>query len=103
MDSFNYMVTIVLMMLAMQFGEGWMSFAILFISIISTKDLQSIILLIISGVVLYLSKSMGLFDYWPIILVGLIGLSFVLGTGKSGGQPEYYNPDPFGGLMGGGV
>ncbi len=105
MDAFNYMVTIVLMMLVMQFNMAWMAFGILFISIITSKDLMTVIVLLVTGGIIYYAQAIGLLNaYWPIILLVSIGLFYLFRLDKgSGGQPEMYNPDPFGGLMGGGV
>lgn len=103
MDSFNYLVTVILMMIGMQFGESWIAFAILLISILSSKDLPTILLLVFTGGILYYLKIANLYDYWLIVLIVLVGISFLFGTKQGGGQPDYYAPDPFGGLMGGGM
>lgn len=102
MDAFNYIITIVLMMLVLQFNLGLFAFGIMFISIITSKDLKSVIVILISGGIIYYAKAMGLLDaYWVAILIATIALFYLFKLDKGSGA-EMYNPDPFGGLMGGG-
>lgn len=104
MDTFTFMIALVLMMLAIQFNEQWLAFAIVAITILSMRSLMATILLIVAMGVIYVMKG-SLEPYWPFIFFGLVILALVLGMreggGGGGGQPEYYSPDMYSGLMGG--
>lgn len=100
MDTFTFMISLVLMMLAIQFNENWLVFAIIALTILTTRSITMTILLLIVGAVLYFTQGM-LEPYWPIVFFGLIILAVLLGMGGQQ-QPEYYSPDMYSGLMGGG-
>ena len=100
MDTFTFMISLVLMMLAIQFNENWLVFAIIALTILTSRSITMAILLLIVGAVLYFTQGM-LESYWPIVFFGLIILAVLLGLGRQQ-QPEYYNPDMYSGLMGGG-
>jgi len=91
-----------LMMLAVQFAELWLAFAIIALVVLTTRSIPTTIILSIAMVVLYVFKG-SLEPYWPFVFFGLIIVGLLLGIGKGGGQqPEYYSPDMYSGLMGGG-
>ena len=101
MDTFNFMVALLLMMIAVQFNQNWLAFAILGIMVFTTRSISATVVLGIAMVVLYMFKD-SLQEYWAYIFFGLIILALILGAGAKGGQPEYYSPDAYSGLMGGG-
>ncbi len=96
MDTFTFMIAIIFMMMAVQFNQYWLIFAIVALMILSMRDLTATILLIIATVILLFGREY-LADYWPFVLFGLIILSLIIG----GKQPEAQQPDMFGGDMGG--
>ncbi len=96
MDTFTFMIAIIFMMMAVQFNQFWLIFAIVALMILSMRDLTATILLIIATVILLFGKAY-LADYWPFVLFGLIILSLIIG----GKQQEAQQPDMFGGDMGG--
>ena len=104
MDLFNLMITLILMMLALQFGENWLAVAIVAITILTMRDFKATVVLIIATGVLYFAKG-SLDPYWPIVFFGLVILALLMGAGGGGQaeqQAEYYSPDMYSGLMGGG-
>ena len=103
MDTFTFLISLLLMIFAVQYGENWLVFAIIAVMILSTRSVGTILLMVISaGVLLYLkSASIPIVQHWPVVVFGLIILALVLGMGEKPSQPEYYSPDPYAGLMGG--
>ena len=92
MDTFTFMIAIVLMMLAIQFQQNWLVIGIAAVLIITTKSLPVTMLLILAGGILYFfSASMQ--QYWPLILFGLVILSILFGVGKSKGAQGMYPQD----------
>ncbi len=103
MDTFTFLIALMLMMLAFQFGENWLVFAIIAIMILSMRSLSTTVLLLVSAAVLYFFTKMGdLNAYWPVIVFGLIIVALVLGLKEKEQQPEFYAPDMgYGDMMGG--
>ena len=98
------MVALLLMMLAIQFGENWLAFAVVGVTILTMRSVKATILLSITLAVLYIMRG-SLEPYWPVIFFGLVIVALIFGAKSGGGgqeQPEYYSPDMYGGLMGGG-
>ena len=98
MDTFTFMIAVIFMMMAVQFNQYWLIFAIVALMILSMRDLTATILLIIATVILLFGKEL-LADYWPFVLFGLIILSLIIG----GKQQESQQPDMFGGGDMGGI
>ena len=92
MDTFTFMIAIIFMMMAVQFNQYWLIFAIVALMILSMRDLTTTVLLIIATVILLFGKEY-LSDYWPFVLFGLIILSLIIG----GKQKAEQQPDMFGG------
>ncbi len=91
------MVAILLMMLAVQFNQNWLVFAIVAIMILTMRSLSTTLFLIIATIVMFVSKEY-LKEYWPFVLFGLIILALLIGIGKKdGGQPEAMPMDLYGG------
>ena len=103
MDTFTFLIALMLMMLAFQFGENWLVFAIIAIMILSMRSLSTTVLLLVSAAVLYFFTRTGdLNAYWPVIVFGLIIVALVLGLKEKEQQPEFYAPDMgYGDMMGG--
>ncbi|AJF60246.1 MAG: hypothetical protein J4224_00950 [Candidatus Diapherotrites archaeon] len=104
MDTFNFLVSILLIIIAIQYQQNWIVFAILIISILSTRSLSTAITLIISTIVVYAVLGSGdISSLFPVVVFGLIIFALVLGLAEKPKQPEYYPPDPgYGEMLGGG-
>jgi len=99
MDTFTFMIAVLLMMVAVQFNQNWMIFAIVALMILTMRSLTTTILLIAAMFVLLVGKNY-IMDYWPFVLFGLIILSLVLSGQQKQEAPGYQ--DMFaGGEMGG--
>lgn len=102
MDTFNFLVSILIMMIAVQSGETWIVLAVLTISVITSKELSTVIAFILSTIVLYIVVGTGNQDLWPLAIFVIIIIALVLGS-KPAKQEEYAGgTDMFGGGMGGG-
>ena len=101
MDTFTFMIEVIIIMLALQFDQTWLFFGATAVIILSQRSISSIALVIVTAAVLYFLRN-SLLEYSIFILFGLIILALVLGFGKKGAEPEMYAPDMYGGLMGGG-
>ena len=107
MDTFNFLITSMLMMLAIQLQEPFIALGILVINILTSKDLGTIIAFIaVAGVMLLISSSWN-DSWWLVAIFGVIVIAVVTGS-KSQPQSDAglgggYG-DMFGGLggMGGG-
>ncbi len=104
MDSFTFMIALVLMMLAVQFNENWLAFAVVAVTILTMRSVSATIILVVAMAALYMFRS-SLEPYWPFVFFGLVIFALIFGVKQGGGgeqQPEYYSPDMYSGLMGGG-
>jgi len=97
METFTFMIAILIMMMAVQFDQQWLIFAVVALMILSTRELTTTILLIIATVVLLFGKAY-LATYWPFILFGLIIVSLIIG-GKQKQEPA---GGGYGDMFGGG-
>ncbi|HLD58561.1 MAG TPA: hypothetical protein VI977_02885 [archaeon] len=81
MDTFTFMIAVVLMMLAIQFQQNWMVLAIVTVLVLTTRSVKATIVLGIAAFVLYFAAD-SLKEIWPLVLFGLVILSIILGVGK---------------------
>ena len=100
MDTFTFMISVLLMMIAVQFNQNWLIFAIVALTILTMRDMTTTILLAVATFVLLYAKDY-LLEYWPFVLFGLIILSVILGGKQKEEQAGY--PDMFGGGEMGGM
>jgi len=102
MDTFNFLVSVLLMMIAIQSGETWIVLAVLTISVITAKELSTVVAFILSTIVLYFVVGTGNEDLWPLAIFVIIIIALVLGS-KPAKQEEYAGGgmDMFGGAGGG--
>ncbi len=81
MDTFTFLLTILFMFMAIQFGQTWIVLGILVISIISSKEFSTILALVISTVVLYfLVYSGNMENLWVPVMFGLVIIAILLGN-----------------------
>ncbi|MDO8537980.1 MAG: hypothetical protein Q7S21_03795 [archaeon] len=99
-DTFSLVVTLLMLMLAVQYGEGWLVFGIAAIMIIALRSLSATLMIIAGTVLLYVFKGSGLNDLWPIIVIALIIIALISGLGKKE-EPAYGGGD-LSSLLGGG-
>lgn len=81
MDTFTFMIALVMMMLAIQFDQNWLALGIAAVLALTTRDIKVILLLAISAIVIYLVAD-NLKELWPFVVFGLIILSIIFGVGK---------------------
>ncbi len=99
MDIFTLIVAILFIMLAIQYGQHWLAFAIVAVMIIAMRSIGTTVLLIIALIALYFVKVSEITIFWPIIIFGIIILALAIGSKGKGQQPEYYAPEGYGGLL----
>ena len=96
MDTFNFLVSILLMMMAIQSNETWIVLAVLVISVITSKDMSTVLAFVIATVVLYIVVGSGqVDDLWPLAIFGLVVIAILL-SGSNSAPPA----DPYAGLGG---
>jgi cell division protein FtsW (lipid II flippase) len=98
MDLSNYVISVALIAITMQFGEAWLGIGATLILIIASKDLKASILMIITLGVMYFINGIGMKEYWLFAIIGLVALGYLLGLGT-----EEKEADPYAGLLGGGM
>ena len=103
MDYFNLLVSMILIFLAMQYGQNWIIFAIMIISVLTIKSFRAIAVLVIGTLALYLLFDNGdLNSSFPLIVLGIAVVGLILGLGKGGGsEPQAGLPGGYGDLLGG--
>ena len=105
MDIFNLIITLMLIFLAMQYGQVWMVFVILVISVVTMKELMGTLFVLGGAAIIYLLYNGIEFDsLFLVVIFGLVILALLLGIGKKP-QQEAYMPPGYGGgygdMMGG--
>ncbi len=108
MDYFNFLLSMVLIFLSFQYGQNWIIFAILILSVLTIKSFKAVLALILGTLALYLLIDNGNFgSSFPLIVIGIAIVALVLGVGKGGEEPpaggmgQSY-ADLLGGMGGGG-
>ena len=100
MDTFTFLIALILIMIAMQYNQTWVIFGVVGVLILSMRSLTTVVMLIITVLVLFAIKGPNIVAYWPFIVFGLLILALDMGLGKKPEQPEYYAPDLMSGLGG---
>ncbi|PIN85036.1 MAG: hypothetical protein COV47_04325 [Candidatus Diapherotrites archaeon CG11_big_fil_rev_8_21_14_0_20_37_9] len=97
MDTFNFIVSVLIMLMALQMQQLWIVFAVLVISILTSKDMSTVIAFIISAIVLFFVVGSGeVNELWPVAIVGLIVVAILLGS-----KPEEQQQGGYGDMLGG--
>jgi len=96
MDLVNYLISMVILGIAIQFGELWIVLGAATILILASKDIKASFLYIITVGVLYFINSLEMNEYWLFAILGLIVLGYLLGLGNDAAPA-----DPYAGLLGG--
>ena len=97
MDLSNYVISIALIAIVIQFGEVWMGVGATLILIIASKDLKASVLMMLALGAMYFINGIGMTEYWLIAAAALITLGYLFGLGND----EQPAQDPYAGLMGG--
>ena len=101
MDTFNFLIAMLMAVLAVQSHQNWIVFGIIVIIILSSRSVTTFLATVIGIGVIYFFSSGGDFNaYLPFIVLAIVILALLIGIGKKDQQPEYYAPD-YGGMMGG--
>lgn len=98
MDTLTLMISIVLMMLFMQYGQFWLVFGVLMITILTSRSFSTTFVILTAVVAVYLTKDL-LKDLWLIVTIGLITLALILSIRKPE-RPEYAPEMGLGGMFG---
>lgn len=106
MDILTLIVSIVLMMIAFQFGQNWIVLGIVALVIFTSRSLSISLLTVIAAFALYIVNNSNIDIFWPAVLLILVIIALVLGLRPKEESPDYYAPGLEGGglegLMGGG-
>jgi len=97
MDLMNYVISIALIAITIQFGEVWMGIGVTLIMIVASKDIKASILMMLALGSMYIINGSGMGDYWLYAAAGLIALGYIMGLGSEPAQAA----DPYAGLLGG--
>ena len=95
----NYLISVIFIAVAIQFGELWMGLGATMILIIASRDIKASFLLIVSFGVFYYINGIGIKEYWLFAVLGLVALGYLIGLE---GKNEAAGADPYAGLLGGG-
>ena len=90
------------MMIALQMNQEWIAFAVLVISVLTSKELLTSVTFIIATVVLYFVVGTGNSEStWAIAIFGLIVVAILLGAKEQPAQSDMGGyGDMFGGMGG---
>jgi len=92
------MISIVLMMLFMQYGELWLVFGVLMLTILTSRSFSTTFVIILAVALIYFTKDL-LKDLWPIVTIGLVTLALILNL-MNREKPEYAPEMGLGGMFG---
>ncbi|HIH10418.1 MAG TPA: hypothetical protein HA254_07180 [Candidatus Diapherotrites archaeon] len=103
MDTFNFIISALLMFMAVQLGpEGyWIALGIVAISILTSKDLSTVIMFGGASIAMFLLVGSHDDSLWLIALFGLIILSVVFGSKPATPQQPDMGMGGYGDMFGG--
>jgi putative Ca2+/H+ antiporter (TMEM165/GDT1 family) len=102
MDTFNFLVAMLLILLAMQYSQNWIVLGIIAVIFLSTRSMATTFATIIGTAMIWFFSGSGgnLNSFLPFIVLGFIIIALVMGVGGKERAPEYYTPQG-GGMFGG--
>ncbi|MFH1696738.1 MAG: hypothetical protein ABH854_02410 [Candidatus Diapherotrites archaeon] len=101
METFNFLIAILMMMIALQYQQNWIVIAVVALMAFTEKSVKTALVLIIAAIVMYYVMGPdGISSMWPVAVFGLIALSLIAGIGAKE-KPEMYGGGGYGGLLGG--
>lgn len=86
MDALMLAISIVLMMLFMQYGQFWLVFGIFMVMVLTSRSFATTAVILLALVLTYLARDM-LKELWLVIAICIIVLALVLGFRKES-RPE---------------
>ena len=102
MDTFNFLLTTMLMMLAIQLKEPFIALGILIINILTSKEWTTILAFILVSIVLFVVMSAGWDDsWWLVAIFGIIVIAIVSGSKSAPAQPDMGGLGGYGDMLGG--
>ena len=97
MDTFMFLMAMIIIMLGLQYGQSWIVFGVLALLVISTRSMGTILLTIGAVIVLYMIRNSPSFDQLlPVVLVGFIVVALLISALQSRMETsgeEYYLPN----------
>ena len=104
MDTFNFLVAMFMILLAMQYQQNWIALGIIAVIFLSTRSIATTVAALAGTALIWMFARGGDFsNFLPFIVIGFILIALVMGVGKKDQQPEYYMPGNEGGGMFGGI
>ena len=97
MDTFMFLMAMIIVMLGLQYGQSWIVFGVLALLVISTRSIGTILLTVGAVIILYMIRNSANFNqYLPIVLIGFIVVALLISAlqsrTESSGE-EYYLPN----------
>ena len=103
MDTSTFLISLILIMFTIQAQQYWLTIGIVGITLVMTRNIGAIILILAAGVCFFVINQGQLNTYLPVIIIVFVGLAIMLGVKDE--QPpgnEMYSPEMLAGLSGGG-
>ncbi len=101
MDTFSFLLGILLLLFSIQLNEWWLSIGIIAVLIIMQKSLKMTVAILVSSAIFFLVKTADVKELWPWVVVGLAIVAVLLSLKEKPAQPEF-SPEMLAGLGGGG-
>ncbi|MDO8634439.1 MAG: hypothetical protein Q7K34_04075 [archaeon] len=94
MDLMNFILAIILIVIALQYGQTWIVFALIILSILTFKSFKTSLALVFSALIVYFVFSAAdPLENFPLMLLALLVIALILGVGN---KPEEQAASPFG-------
>lgn len=93
MDLFTVLAAIVTILIGFTYDQKWIVFLILILMLFSSKNLGMMLLLVGAVVAMFVLQTTEIGVLWPLVIIGLIVLAFLIGSKAQPEQPEYYAPE----------
>ncbi len=88
MDTFTFLVSVVIMMLAVQYDMGWLIFGIAIILILTMRSFTAILLMVVAVGTIYILQG-DIKEFAPFIMLGLLVFSLLIENKKKPEQQDY--------------
>jgi len=99
LDSFTYVISIVLIFLGVQYKLDWLIFGIAAILIITTPSVKTIAIVGLSVIVALYLQSTGFRELWPFVMIALAIVAYFFGV-RPEQQQQGGMPPEFAGMQG---
>ena len=88
MDTMNFLISAFLMMIAIQLQQPWIAVGIVAISILTAKELSTVIMFLVSSVVLYFAIGAGDESFILVAIFAVIIISIIFGAKTEENAPQ---------------